>query len=374
MDRDSGSADASRPASDHHRSSRPISPASQPSRPTRYLIVGVGAVGGTLAGQLTQSGHEVVLISRGQRREFLQETGLRLITPTEDLTIQLPVVEHPSDLGMLRDTDVLVVAVKTQDTSSALDRWASAPVDSGGVAADRIPLVTMQNGVEGPRMALRRFRQVYATCVWLPSAFDRDGIVKAYGFPRRGVLHIGRYPSGIDDFAQQIAADLSHARFHASAVADVLRWMYAKLLTNLGNVIEAVSGTIESRDGQTVLRRLQEEAETVLNAAGIPWVSVAEQMQERNGRAELVPLNGVPRAGGSSWQSLVRRTGSVETDYLNGEIVLLGRSSGVATPRNALMQTLANQFVIEGREPGSLPMTDLLLWTAAADSPGQTDC
>ena len=48
------------------------------------------------------------------------------------------------------------------------------------------------------------------------------------------------------------------------------------------------------------------------------------------------------RPGASSWQSLARGTGSIEADYLNGEIVLLGRLHGVATPVNAALQRLAN--------------------------------
>ena len=42
--------------------------------------------------------------------------------------------------------------------------------------------------------------------------------------------------------------------------------------------------------------------------------------------------------GGSSWQSLVRGTGTIETDFLNGEIVLLGRLHGIPTPVNADIQ------------------------------------
>ena len=45
-------------------------------------------------------------------------------------------------------------------------------------------------------------------------------------------------------------------------------------------------------------------------------------------------IGGRRRGGGSSWQSLARGTGTIETDYLNGEIVLLGRLHGVPTPVN----------------------------------------
>ncbi len=66
------------------------------------------------------------------------------------------------------------------------------------------------------------------------------------------------------------------------------------------------------------------------------------------------------RGGGSSWQSLERGLGTIETDYLNGEIVLLGRLFGVATPVNALVQRLAGEAARNKAAPGSYGASDLL--------------
>jgi 2-dehydropantoate 2-reductase len=66
------------------------------------------------------------------------------------------------------------------------------------------------------------------------------------------------------------------------------------------------------------------------------------------------------RPGGSSWQSLHRHTGDTETDYLNGEIVLLGRLHAVATPANELMQQLARECATGRRTPCSVPESDVL--------------
>ena len=66
------------------------------------------------------------------------------------------------------------------------------------------------------------------------------------------------------------------------------------------------------------------------------------------------PIDGQRRGGGSTWQSLARGLASVETDYLNGEIVLLGRLHGVPTPANELMQRLTAQAARDGIEAGSV--------------------
>ncbi|MFJ5971215.1 ketopantoate reductase family protein [Streptomyces sp. NPDC093060] len=325
----------------------------------RYVIIGAGAVGGTVGGRLAQAGREVVLVARGRHLAALAERGLKLRVPEGESTYRLPAVDGPDPLGELRADDVLVLAVKTQDTVAALETWGEAPVAGGGTAAEQLPLVCLQNGVESPRLALRRFRHVYGVCVWLPSTFVEPGVVSAPGNPLTGILHLGRYPHGTDDTARHIAADLEAARFEAPVVPDVARWQYAKLLGNLGNALEAVSGPVDSEQAMALYARLRAEGEAVLDAAGIAYASAEEQKEARGDKVTLVPLDGAPRGGGSSWQSLVRGTGTIEADHLNGEIALLGRLHGVPTPLNELLQRLANRFARQHRPAGSLPVAEL---------------
>jgi len=325
----------------------------------RYIIIGAGAVGGAIGARLAGAGREVVLVARGAQYTALREGGLRFHAPDGEHVHRLPVVDGPGALGELRSDDVLVLAVKTQDSEAALDVWGPVPVAGGGTAAERLPLLCAQNGVESQRLALRRFRRVYGVCVWLPATFVEPGVVSAAGAPLTGILHLGRHPYGTDETVRRIAADLEEARFEAPVVPDVARWQYAKLLGNLANAIEAVSGPIADEEQRRLYAHVRAEGEAVLRAAGIPYASEEEQREAR-GETRLVPLDGVERGGGSSWQSLTRGTGTIEADYLNGEIVLLGRMHGVPTPLNELLQRLANAFARERREAGALPVAELV--------------
>ena len=60
-------------------------------------------------------------------------------------------------------------------------------------------------------------------------------------------------------------------------------------------------------------------------AANLALVVSAEDDLARRGDAlKVQPVGNEPhRSGGSSWQSLHRGTGTIETDQLTGEIVLL---------------------------------------------------
>jgi 2-dehydropantoate 2-reductase len=238
--------------------------------------------------------------------------------------------------------------------------WAWQPVKGGTVAAEDLPVLCAQNGVASERLALRRFRHVYGVCVWLPATHLEPGLVEAQGAPRSGLLHLGRYPAGTDETIERIGADLVASRFLAPVVPDIMRWKHGKLLANLANAIEAVCGLARGEDTRELRRRVRAEGRAALDAAGIPYAGDDENAMFRADQVQIVKINGNERGGGSSWQSLTRGTGSIEADYLNGEIVLRGRELGVPTPVNEVLQRLANQAARERRAPGSLNAEEVL--------------
>jgi 2-dehydropantoate 2-reductase len=321
----------------------------------RYLIVGAGAVGGTIGGRLHQHGHRVTLVARGAHLAAIRERGLLLATPDGEHRLDVPAVAGPDGLSLEPGT-VLVLAVKSQHSQAALAAWADVPVRGGGVAADRLPVLCAQNGVANEPTALRLFQRVYGVCVWLPATHLAPGVVSAEGHPRSGMLHIGRYPDGVDETAARVAAELSGSGFETRVRDDVMRWKYGKLLANLGNGLDAL---LESGD-QELAGRVRAEGVAVLDAAGIGYTSREEELAERGDRVRIAPVAGRPRGGSSTWQSLARRTGSVEVDYLNGEVVLLGREHGIPTPVNAAVQRAARRAARDGIPPGRFRPDQLL--------------
>jgi 2-dehydropantoate 2-reductase len=96
----------------------------------------------------------------------------------------------------------------------------------------------------------------------------------------------------------------------------------------------------------------------VLKVAGI----VAEAFDEESLRVaglEVRPVPGLDAAGSSTWQSLAKGRKTTEADYLNGEIVLLGRLHNVPTPINHALQQAANKFARRGEKPRSLAIEEI---------------
>jgi 2-dehydropantoate 2-reductase len=322
----------------------------------RFVVVGAGAVGGVVGARLALAGADVHLVARGAHLDAIRSAGLRLRSPDGDEVVRVPA----SDLAGLRLTggDVVLLVVKSQDSAAVLaDLAAGAPAG--------VPIVCVQNGVANEREALRRFPRVSGVCVMCPTAHLEPGVVVAYSSPTPGLLDVGRYPDGVDAVDEAVAAAFRSAGFGSEAVPDVMRWKYGKLLLNLGNAVEAVCGPA-ARPGE-VGRRATEEGVAVLTAAGIPFASREEDAARRGGSVGIGRVDGERRRGGSSWQSLERAVGSVETDHLNGEIVLLGRLHGVPTPVNEVLQRLAGRMAARRQPPGTVSEADVL---AEAGRPG----
>ncbi|MBI5288815.1 MAG: ketopantoate reductase family protein, partial [Chloroflexi bacterium] len=308
-----------------------------------------GAVGGVIGARLFEVGHDVVLIARGPHLDAIRDRGLTLETPLGSNTFRIPAVGHPSELRFTHD-DVVLLTMKTQHTEAALD-------DLRAVAGDGVPVVCAQNGVENERIAARRLTQVYGMMVWLPATYLEPGIVQASAAPVNGVLDTGRYPEGTDSLIEQVAAGIDASGIASVAVPDVMRWKYAKLLSNLGNAIQAACDPAD--DARPLYARVREEALACYRAAGIQHASDEEQAARRTAMSPMAPIAGSRRGGGSTWQSLARGAGSVETDYLNGEIALLGRLHAVPTPANAALQRIAARMAHDGTPPGSMRLTDV---------------
>ncbi|NAZ76891.1 NAD(P)-binding domain-containing protein [Kineococcus sp. T13] len=334
----------------------------------RYVVIGAGAIGGTIGGRLAQHGHEVVLVARGAHADRLRAHGLQLLTPTGPVEVHAPVASSPAEVELTAD-DVLVLAVKVQDAAGLLADWAAAPVaapadvptDADGgwdaTAGRLLPVVCAQNGVEGERLALRWFRRVVGACVYLPASHLEPGVVVSEGTPVSGGLVLGRYPAGRDEVVGRIAADLAGAGFATTVSDDVMAAKRGKLLDNTGNAVDAVC---RPGEGCEELRgAARAEGAAALAAAGTPALDRAQALPRL---AELgfrtAEVAGSGRPGSSSWQSL-HRGGSVETDWLNGEVVRLGRERGVPTPVNEALQALADRSVREGLGPRAFGAADV---------------
>ncbi len=312
----------------------------------RFIIYGAGGIGGTIGACLHQHGEKVLLIARGAHLEKIRADGLNYKTPLGSTMLPIPCAGHPSEIEFT-DDDVVLLTMKSQDTRDALNALRDA-------AGEDIPVICCQNGVANERMALRRFSRVYGMVVILPASHMAPGIVHAEAVSTKGILDAGCYPEGTDDLIEAVTATLSASEFSSRPDKQVMRWKYSKLLMNLGNALQAVADP--GGDAGDIYRTMTREALDCYEAAGVHCADREESTVRRGDTIQMGTIEGQPRGGGSSWQSIVRGAGSIEADYLNGEIVLLGKLWGIPTPVNRALQVLANRLVREKGRAGSVTL------------------
>ncbi|CAN3127216.1 ketopantoate reductase family protein [Mycobacterium sp. smrl_JER01] len=333
--------------------------------PRRYIVIGAGAIGGTVGGALARSGAEVVLVARGAHARVLAERGLVLRTPDGVFEIPVESAADPAEVRLNR-RDVLVFATKTHQLDSALGDWADRPVYDGdvtvGTAGELLPVLTALNGVVAEEKALRLFARVFGVCVWMPAAHVKPGEVIVESWPVAGQFHIARWPAALTTeqdrtLLDDIAAVWTSAGVVVTLPPDVAPWKYNKLLSNLSNAVIALTGSAES---SAVASAVTDEGAEILTAAGIAYVPFAESTAARAAGPTERPVPGTGEViSNSTWQSLARNSGSVETDFLNGEIVRIAHRCGGGAPLNAGLARLAREAARAGRGPGEFSEAEL---------------
>lgn len=314
-----------------------------------YVIYGAGAVGGVIGANLWRAGFAVTLVARGAHLEAMRERGgLEVDTAAGPVLARTQLAASAGEVDWSPDS-VVLLCVKSHQTAAALD-------DLEAHAHPRVPVVAAQNGVANESAILRRFERVYGMLVLLPAVHTQPGVVVQDSAAAPGILDIGSFPRGVDATAESISRDLRESSFVSMARPDIMAWKHRKLILNLGN---GVGASFIANDAAAELARLcRSEGEAVIEAAGIPMATAAQEEERRGAHIARRPVARGERS--STWQSIARGAGSAEVDYLSGEIVLLGRLHGVPTPANELVRSTTARLARERLPAGSVDATGLI--------------
>jgi 2-dehydropantoate 2-reductase len=319
-------------------------------------VLGAGSIGAYIGGRLTAAGVTTVLVARQSLADAVARDGLHL-TSLDGFDQKLPpgsvhIVTNPL---VLASCDFILVTVKGHDTIHVARQLPSV------IRHDAI-VVSFQNGV-GNVEVLHRALGEHAV---LP------GMVP-FNVLRRGEAHLHQGTSGI--LALQSLADgrhaplvdaLERAGLPTHAYEDMRGVQWGKLLVNLNNSINALSGLplqqqLAQRPYRKVMAACVREGLRVLKRAGIkPRIdaplppSLVPALMElpdaifRIAAKRIVAID--PNARSSMWEDL-QRGRKTEVDLLNGEIVRLGAQLDVPTPINQRIVDLVKEAENRGAPP-----------------------
>jgi len=314
----------------------------------RFIIYGAGGIGSIMGGHLARTGHDVVLVGRSGHVTVINERGLRLITPTDTYVLQIPAVTSPDHIHFTGE-DVVCLCMKGQDTEAALKDLKTVIND--------VPVFCFQNGVRNEEVAAQYFSRIYGAMVRVGAVYLKDGEVIARRDPP-GWYIIGCYPEGTDEFLEAVAEKLRVAGYLIKTVPDVMPYKWGKLMGNIGNAIGAITNG-DWNSNMPIFRAAMEEASDIVTRAGINWIS--QEQVAKDWPEITAPLRGSlnTEAQSSTWQSLARRQGSIETELLNGEIVRVAERLGMQAPINEKLMKVSQDMAANHEMPGKFTPAEL---------------
>lgn len=296
------------------------------------LIIGAGAVGTALATGLANAKQDVALYARPKDISVFNCAGqLRLDTRSGSTQTGLPPLTE--DLGLV-GVDYLLICVKSAALPALMDQLP-------GQIPSTCTVVSTLNGVEALRQLRSRWPQAAITPLSVMSNSQLVAPLHARLTTRAELLVGGKDES--------LKACLLGAGFDIHlAKGDEAVW--GKLLINLSSAICALTrATFKDLLLNPHLRAIYvsvlDEASATMNAAGIAWKLplIVPYGMYRWMLRNAGPLpwwfakyrNGVGEGAYPSMVADVNADRHTEVQQLNGEIVRLGKQTGIATPINA---------------------------------------
>ena len=129
-------------------------------------------------------------------------------------------------------------------------------------------------------------------------------------------------------------------------------------MSNLNNAIGAITNS-RWEETRRINQAATEEGREILKLAGIPWISQEQLSAEWKEIAEKPRKVLTTESQSSTWQSLARQQGSVETEFLNGEIVRQASLLGREAPVNAALTRITQEMAANHEKPGKYKLEAL---------------
>lgn len=306
------------------------------------VVAGAGSIGCFVGALLASAGHRVVLLGRPRILDDITANGLTA-TDYSGLDVAAPmerVTLETDAAAALREAGLVLVTVKSGATTEMGAMIAAH-------APPTAPIVSLQNGVSNRA----RLAETLA---------DRDlraGMVP-FNVVQLGKGRFHRATSGavvVEPGPAPVAEKLNVTGLATHADADIEGVLWGKLLLNLNNALNALSGLplkeeLGRRAWRTILADMMEEALRAMSLAGVrpkaalpmpprllPFLlRLPDRIYARLSQ-RMTPID--PEARSSMWEDLEARR-LTEIDELQGAVVRLSRTHGRIAPLCARVASL----------------------------------
>ncbi len=302
----------------------------------KIAIIGAGGVGGYFGARLAEAGHEVAFVARGAHKDAMKANGLTVHSALGDIHLAAPdVVDDPAAVG---PREVVLFCVKLWDVPAA------AEIVRPMLGAESC-VVPIQNGVSvtDTLSGLLGAGPVLGAVTQISASIEAPGVIRHHGDFAR--LIFGELRGGRSARVERLEATCQAAAIEARVAPDIEAEIWRKFI-----FLAAMAGATafyraaigEIRDDPERWARLEAMVRETAAVGRAKGVALPEDMED----GSLDFLRKLPPAMRSSMQLDLERGRRLELEWLNGEVVRLGRELGVPTPENAAVFEALKPFAL----------------------------
>lgn len=291
--------------------------------------MGAGGIGGCYGALLAQAGSDVTLIARGAHLAAIQEKGLQLVQPDDDLTVKIAATDDPSQVGPV---DLVIFSVKGHQNQGAIPFIKP-------LVGDNTTVLTIQNGLG----SAEELGQVYGADRVLPgSAFVISNIISPGVIKQQSPVPrvaFGESNGDRSPRATAIQETFSKAGVQAELSDDISRVLWSKMLYNSpANGMASAArlspkDLIETPEGAKMFRSAIQEVADVGSASGVPFGE-----EDVQGAIDLITAR--PLGARGSMQADLEAGRPLELEAMVGSVGRIGREVNVLTPIFDVLYTL----------------------------------
>jgi 2-dehydropantoate 2-reductase len=290
----------------------------------KIAVMGSGGVGGYFGARLAMGGAAVHFVARGAHLKAMRENGIAVEGGPEPIRVsKVKASEDPAEIGV---SDLVIFSVKLWDTEDALKLIRP-------MVGPDTTIVSFQNGVLKDEYLTAAYnpKHVMGGVSYVATTIDRPGVIRQTGTMQR--LVFGEFDGQSSPRAEAFLAACQAGGINAEISSDIRRAIWEKFvfLSALAGATATMRKTLgpirDNPQTRAFLLDLMREAVAVARAEGVNLPE--DYAEQRFALAESLPSDMT-----SSMHHDLERGSRLESPWLAGAVVSIGRKHGVPTPLN----------------------------------------
>ncbi len=291
----------------------------------KYLIVGTGGVGGSIAAFLTLAGKNVSCIARGESLKAIKQRGMIFHSDMKGDYPHLPVKAY-SEEEYTDKADAIFVTVKGYSIDSIGDILRKAAHDKTVV----IPVLNVYGTGKRIKQLVPEIN-VLDGCIYIVGFKSGVGEISQLGEVFHLVFGVPSWATCDDDLLTQVTADLLDAGIKTTLSDDInrdtfIKWSYISAMSVTGAYYDIPMGPIQhpGKERDTFIG-LTKESAAIGERLGIDFGC---DMVEHH----LKVMDSLDPESTASMQKDLKAGNQSEIQGQLFDIIALGKELGVATP------------------------------------------